>query len=112
MPPVNQSTSEAGCEQQKQQQCQEGRVNDGAGGRAAKEASIDGGALRSPLDDADIFNSLFSKWGADDATEVSKGAKGSSDTPHTAARVRAPVQHCRVVAWGLQLSMIASTGCC
>ena len=28
-------------------------------------------ALRGPLEDADIFSTLFSKWGGDDAAEVS-----------------------------------------
>lgn len=46
----------------------EASLNEGFGG---KPSSIDGGGLRSPLDDADIFNTLFSKWGSDEAMEVS-----------------------------------------
>lgn len=46
----------------------EASLNEGFGG---KTSSIDGGGLRSPLEDADIFNTLFSKWGSDEAMEVS-----------------------------------------
>jgi hypothetical protein len=51
-----------------QQQEQQGLAQDGGG--CGKDCSIDGGGLRSPLEDADILNTLFNKWGADDATEV------------------------------------------
>lgn len=54
-------------QQQPRQQQPEGKGNEVSG---AKDPSIDGGGLRSPLEDADIFNTLFTKWGSDDATEV------------------------------------------
>jgi len=31
----------------------------------------EGAGLSSPLEDADIFNTLFNKWGGDEAAEVS-----------------------------------------
>jgi hypothetical protein len=62
-----QSTEAAGEATAKQQQlC--GAANNEA--QCVKDSQIDGGGLRSPLDDADIFNTLFNKWGCDDATEV------------------------------------------
>lgn len=56
----------AEAKQQRQQQ-QGLEQNEGLCG---KDCSIDGAGLRSPLEDADILNTLFNKWGADDATEV------------------------------------------
>jgi hypothetical protein len=61
---------EPSSQQQPKQQHSEGRINEACG---AKDTSIDGGGLRSPLEDADIFNTLFNKWGSDEATEVREG---------------------------------------
>lgn len=70
---VSLQSTEAAAEASAKQPSQ--RVIGADDGLCENGCSIDCGRLRSPLDDADIFNTLFNKWGCDDATEVMQHAE-------------------------------------
>lgn len=61
---------------------------------------LEGDSLRNPLEDADIFSSLFSKWGGDDAAEVRLNTQPSCRCHGAAAAVQKPrficPEHCHV----------------